>query len=220
VARTAVEIELSPEARATLDEIVRSRMSSVRLVERARIVLMAADGMENKAIARRLKVDPQRVGRWRRRYAESGLAGIERDRPGRGRKAETAQRETPRILNATLHAKPPGGATHWSTRTLGRHLGVSRELVRRVWNAHNLEPHRCETFKLSTDPRFVDKLVDVVGLYLDPPENAVVFSADEKSQCQALERMQQRRMDQPRLSPPRNHDALRRALRRYRTARP
>jgi transposase len=157
--------------------------------------LLAAEGLTNLQIAERIKVDAQRVSRWRRRFIEEGFAGIERDRPGRGRKPTKAKANTERVVEATLHAKPPGGATHWSTRALARSLGLSRELVRRVWKAHKLRPHRVTTFKLSRDPRFVDKLVDVVGLYLNPPQNAVVLSVDEKSQCQALERTQQRRMN-------------------------
>ncbi len=127
--------------------------------------------------------------RWRNRFAAEGLEGIARERGARGRKPTKRRRHARRIIEATLNTTPPD-ATHWSIRSLARHLGVSVAMVQRVWREHNLQPHRVKTFKLSNDPHFVEKLIDVVGLYLRPPEHALVLCVDEKSQIQALDRTQ------------------------------
>ncbi len=187
--RQAIPITLTDEEGATLSTWARSRTAPARLVTRARIVLLAASGLENQAIAQKLELNRITVRLWRRRFAATRLSGIEQDRSGRGRKATKRRRWSRTIVETTLHTHPQN-ATHWSTRTLAEHLGVDKSMVQRVWQAHELAPHRVRTFKLSRDKRFIEKLVDVVGLYLHPPENALVLSVDEKSQIQALDRTQ------------------------------
>lgn len=187
--RRAIAITLTDDERATLTTWSRSRTVAVRLVTRARIVLLAAAGSENRQIAEELGVNRATVKTWRDRFAAMRLPGLEQDRSGRGRKPTKRRRWSRTIVETTLHA-PPKNATHWSTRTLADHLGIDKSMVHRVWEAHELAPHRVRTFKLSRDRRFVEKLVDVVGLYLRPPENALVLSVDEKSQIQALDRTQ------------------------------
>jgi transposase len=185
--KAAPEIVLNDEERATLEQWARSRTVPMRQVQRARIVLRAATGMLNKDIAVELRITPNTAGRWRRRFAVQRLQGIEKDLPRGGRHPDTALAR--RIIEATTQTKPPN-ATQWSTRTLAAQLGVDRNRVRRVWVAAGLQPHRVRTFKLSNDPAFTEKLLDVVGLYLNPPEHALVLCADEKSQIQALDRTQ------------------------------
>lgn len=187
--RVAVKIMVTDEQRATLQRWARGRSTPVRLMHRARMILMAAEGKQNKQIAETLGTQPSTVARWRQRFAKSGLAGIEKDAPRGGRKPTKQVRWAKRIVETTLH-ETPSNATHWSVRTLARHLGIRPNLVHRVWTTHQLKPHRVETFKLSRDPKFVEKLVDVVGLYLNPPEHALVLCCDEKSQIQALDRTQ------------------------------
>ena len=187
--RVAPAISLSVEHRKTLESWSRGRRTPARLVQRARIILLAADGSENIEIASEVGVDRGAVGRWRTRFAKDGLAGIERDRPGRGRKAGKRQSLAAEIVRRTTREKPKN-ATHWSTRTLGAEMGIAPAMVHRVWKDAGLKPHLTKTFKLSNDPDFVEKLVDVVGLYLNPPEHALVLCADEKSQVQALDRTQ------------------------------
>lgn len=184
--RNAPMIELSPEEEKALTRLSNSGTVSVRLARRARIILLAAQGMDNKAIAAQVGVGRVQVGRWRKRYAEGKLAAIEKDRPrgGRPRKVDTA-----RLVEMTTQSTPPQ-ATHWSTRTMAAALGISQSSVSRHWRAQGLKPHRVETFKVSRDPKFVDKLEDIVGLYLSPPEHALVLCCDEKSQIQALDRTQ------------------------------
>jgi transposase len=160
-----------------------------RLVLRAKIVLAAAEGKENKDIAVELETLRKTVGLWRKRFAQERLAGIEKDAPRGGRPATTKQALAPKIVAATTQERPPQ-ATHWSTRSLGKHLGVSPSLVQRVWKETGLRPHLVKTFKVSNDPRFAEKLVDIVGLYLNPPEHAIVLCVDEKTQIQALDRTQ------------------------------
>ena len=150
---------------------------------------MAAEGRQNRAIAAELGVDPGLVGRWRKRFAQRGLAGIEKDAPRSGRQPTARSALARRIVETTTQTTPPN-ATQWSTRMLATALGTSHMMVQRVWKANHLKPHLTRTFKLSNDPQFVEKLVDVVGLYLDPPEHALVLCADEKSQIQALDRTQ------------------------------
>ena len=184
--RVAAEIVLTKEEQSELTALVRSRLSSVRLVQRARIVLLAAGGMQNKGIARELGVGRVQVGRWRERYAQSRLAGIERDLP---RGAPPAKVDVARLVELTTQTRP-AAATHWSTRTMAAELGVSAASVSRHWRASGLKPHVVRGFKISRDPRFVEKLEDIVGLYMSPPEHALVLCCDEKSQVQALDRTQ------------------------------
>ena len=187
--RIAPTITVADDQRVTLQRWARGRSTPVRLMQRAKMILMAADGIQNKEIARTLGVQPSTVGRWRKRFAQSGLAGIEKDAPRGGRKPTKQRRWAKRIIETTLHETPPN-ATHWSVRTLAKHLGIRPNLVHRVWKAHHLKPFQVRTFKLSRDPKFVEKLLDVVGLYLNPPDHALVLCCDEKSQIQALDRTQ------------------------------
>ena len=187
--RVAPEIKLDDKERKKLEKIKRSRASSVRARERAGIVLLAAEGLQNKEIALILGQDKMKVGRWRRRYAESGLKGILKDKTRPGRIPALSEETKALIVELTLHEKPPG-ATHWSRASMAKRTGVSPSSVGRVWAAHGLKPHRIKTFKLSNDKKFKEKLEDIVGLYLNPPEHAIVLSCDEKSQIQALDRTQ------------------------------
>ena len=187
--RRAPKVIVTDKDRQTLQHWARGRSAPVRLMQRAKILLLAAEGQENKAIAAAVGVTRQLVGRWRSRYVAHGLAGVEKDAPGRGRKATARDAIAARIIEWTTRRKPQS-ATHWSTRTLAQELGTTRSMVNRVWRANNLKPHLYRTFKLSNDPKFIEKAVDVVGLYLNPPEHALVLSCDEKSQIQALDRTQ------------------------------
>lgn len=187
--KAASRIILTEKEQATLERWVRGRVTEARLVQRARIVLEAAQGRTNKAIAETVGLGPRAVGRWRRRFAEKRCAGIAKDAPRPGRKPVRRDKVARLIISTTTQEKPPG-ATHWSVRTLASHLGINREMVRRVWKAAGLKPHLVRTFKLSNDPQFAEKVVDVVGLYLNPPEHALVLCVDEKSQIQALDRTQ------------------------------
>jgi transposase len=187
--RRARPIELEPKQREALERLARGRRVPVRLAERARIVLHAADGLGNQEIAKALGVTRQKAGRWRDRYAESGPAGTEKDAPRPGRKRRIDEPRRAAVVRKTLGEKP-GGQTHWSRSSMAAATGLSDSTVGRIWREHGLKPHRVETFKLSNDPQFVEKLTDVVGLYLNPPEHAVVLSCDEQSQIQALDRTQ------------------------------
>ena len=191
--RVAVKIELSDADRQRLERLSRSRSAAMRLRERSRMVLMAAGGMTNKAIAAKLGTDQNKVGRWRRRFADEGLEGIAKERPrggNHGGKNSVAQAALRReVIRLTTQTGAPDG-THWSCRSMARAAGTTHSFVHRVWRSSGLKPHLVRTFKLSTDPRFEEKLQDVVGLYLDPPDNAAVFSFDEKSSVQALDRTQ------------------------------
>lgn len=186
--RAAVQIVLSPEEKAQLEAVVRARTSQVRSVFRARIILMAADGKKGNTIAAEVGANKNTVTLWRCRFAEKRIEGLN-DSPGRGRKRKYGSESVERIIEATLHQKPQN-ATHWSIRSMAEHAGVSHTTVRRIWNAHQIKPHLMRTFKLSNDKKFVEKLRDVVGLYLNPPEHALVFCVDEKTQIQALDRTQ------------------------------
>ena len=187
--RIAPQITLSDEDRTKLLRWSRGRSTPARLVLRANIVLDAAQGLRNEDIAKRRRIDRTVVGRWRRRFAQSGLAGIEKDLPRGGRRPVAREAVTAKIIEWTTQ-RPPANATHWSCRTLAKELGVSRSMINRVWQAQGFKPHLSKTFKLSNDRNFAQKLVDVVGLYLNPPEHALVLSCDEKSQIQALDRTQ------------------------------
>ena len=187
--RVAPTIQLTKEQRRVLTRLVNGRRTEVRIVMRAQIVLAAARGLENREIAAELSVTPETVGRWRSRFAEKSVEGITKDLPRGGRKPTKRSKVEGRIIRMTTQKKP-ANATHWSTRTLAEKLGVSQSMVHRVWKANGLKPHLVKTFKLSNDPHFEEKLRDVVGLYLNPPENALVLSADEKTSIQALDRTQ------------------------------
>lgn len=187
--RVAQVVVLTDEERATLERWSRGRSTPVRLMERATMILMAADGGLNQDIAQAVATDSHTVARWRGRFLQMGLAGLEKDAPRSGRKPTLRNRLARRIVERTTQSVPET-ATHWSVRTLAEDLGVSPSMVYRVWKANGLKPHLTRSFKLSNDPHFVEKLLDVVGLYLDPPEHALVLSVDEKSQIQALDRTQ------------------------------
>jgi transposase len=179
-------IVLREEEQRVLTKLSKAKTASVRLVRRARIVLLAAEGLANPQIAGQVGVGRLPVGRWRERYRRAGLAGIERDAPRGGRKPKINSAEIVRLTTQTR----PQAATHWSTRRLAAKVGVSDSTVLRVWRTHGLKPHRVRSFKVSRDPRFVEKREDIVGLYLSPPEHALVLCCDEKSQVQALDRTQ------------------------------
>ena len=187
--RVARKIELSAQADHELRILSKRRRVEARVRQRASAILLAAKGGQNKAIANEVKLDRRQVALWRQRFIEGGVQALLQDapRPGRPRKL-TAESES-RIVHATLHDKP-AAATHWSTRTLAAQLGLNATMIARVWKRNGLKPHLQRTFKLSRDPRFEDKLLDVVGLYLNPPQHAIVLSCDEKSQIQALNRTQ------------------------------
>ena len=181
-------VRLDERQRAELQSFSRSRSLPHALVLRARLVLLAADGMHSGTIAKQLGLSRSTVGKWRGRFAAAGIEGLyDEYRSGRPRSIEDER--ISQLVRKTLRSKPRG-ATQWSTREMAVATGISKSTVHRVWSAFGLKPHRQESFKLSTDPFFVEKLRDVVGLYLNPPENALVLCVDEKSQCQALERTQ------------------------------
>jgi transposase len=187
--RVAVEIALDEKEQMLLKRLSRAPSTSVRLAERSKIVLLAAAGRRNGEIAEALGITRQKAGRWRDRYYQYGLAGIEKDAPRPGRKKKIAARKVDQVIKLTTQ-ETPANATHWSRRLMAERAGISDSSVGRIWRAHGLKPHRVMGFKLSNDKRFKEKLEDVVGLYLAPPENAIVFSCDEKSQIQALDRTQ------------------------------
>lgn len=187
--RVAPAIVVKEREREILRRWARGRSTPARLVLRAHIVLRAAEGVANNIIAEELGTDRLLVGLWRRRFAENGLSGIEKDAPRGGRPPVARQAMTAKIIEWTTRRKPRQ-ETHWSCRTLARELGTSRSMVNRVWRANGLKPHLYRTFKVSNDPHFVEKVVDVVGLYLNPPEHALVLCVDEKTQIQALDRTQ------------------------------
>jgi len=187
--RIAPTITLTAEEEHQLKQWARSRTTTVRLAQRAKIVLRAAAGAENKLIAQELGVAEGTIGRWRTRFATNRCAGIEKDLPRGGRRPTARRKIESKIIQKTTQEKP-ANATHWSTRSLAEALGTTQSMVQRVWKANGLKPHLVRTFKLSSDPMFEEKLIDVVGLYLNPPDNAIVFSVDEKSQVQALDRTQ------------------------------
>ncbi len=187
--RIAAEITLTEAEEKELKRLVSGRRTEVRVVCRAKIVLAAARGLLNSEIAAELGVDPNTVGRWRTRFAKKRIAGIIKDLPRGGRPSRDGGAAASLIIERTTQSKP-SNATHWSTRSLGKELGLTQSMVHRVWKANGLKPHLIKTFKLSSDPHFEEKLRDVVGLYLNPPENAIVLSADEKTSIQALDRSQ------------------------------
>lgn len=187
--RTAPRVTITASEEATLRSWSHGSATSFRLVTRARIVLLASEGYRDKDIARKLRTSQPTVRLWRRRFRALGLRGIQVDQARSGRPAVLTEEKIKSVVERTLHSKPVA-ATHWSTRSMAEATGLPRMAIQRIWSAHHLKPHLVRTFKLSKDKRFVEKLRDVVGLYMNPPENAVVFSFDEKSQIQALDRTQ------------------------------
>jgi len=189
MSRTAPTITLDATERATLETWAASRSLPHRQVLRAQIILMAADGRTSQDIAAAVRQSRPTVQLWRERFLALRLAGLEKDAPRPGRKPRIPSGKIRAVVEATLHTTPPN-STHWSTRTMAAAQGISEASVRRIWRMHNLKPHLVETFKLSRDKRFVEKMADVVGLYLNPPDKALVLCVDEKSQIQALDRIQ------------------------------
>src|ERR1700754_1148950 len=185
--RPKAELVLSEAERVALERWARRPSSAQALAQRSRIVLACADGQANQAVAARERVTPQMVGKWRKRFVERRLDGLlDEPRPGQPRKITDEQVE--QVIVKTLEERPPDGGTHWSTRKMAAATGLSQTAISKIWRTFALQPHRVEQWKLSKDPLFVDKVRDVVGLYLDPPERAVVLCVDEKSQIQALDR--------------------------------
>ena len=184
--RVAPQVALNDDEKSKLTIYARGRSVAKRIVERAKIVLQAAEGKQDQEIAAALRIGRHMVARWRTRFLKFGVAGIEKDAPRKGR---TRRIDPERIVRKTTQEKPHN-ATHWSTRTMALAAGISEASVRRIWHAHGLKPHLVDRFKISRDPHFAEKLEDVVGLYLNPPQQAIVFSVDEKSQIQALDRTQ------------------------------
>ena len=205
--RPKARLVVAPSEREALERLVRRRTTAQALALRAQIVLRCASGKTNLAVAHELKVTHQMVGKWRQRFVERRLAGLfDEPRPGGPRRIGDAQVEE--VLIRTLESTPPD-ATHWSTRSMAKASGLSQTMVSRIWRAFGLQPHRSESFKLSRDPLFIEKVRDVVGLYLDPPDRALVLCVDEKSQIQALDRAQPllpMRLGQPER---RSHDYVR-----------
>jgi transposase len=185
----APPIILSPEERVTLTEWARAKSLPLRVVQRAQIITMAANGVTSEEIATQLAISRPTVQLWRERFLALRVAGLEKDAPRPGRIPSIPQSKVRAIVEATLHTKP-AAATHWSTRSMAEAQGVSEATVRRIWRRHNLKPHLVKTFKLSRDKQFFEKLFDIVGLYLNPPDRALVLCVDEKSQIQALDRTQ------------------------------
>jgi len=187
--RPKAQLVLDEAERAQLASMVRSRSLSAALVLRARIVLACELEVSNRKVAHRLGLNAATVGKWRKRFVEQRISGLHDElRPGAPRSIDDER--VAMLINTTLKTKPADGSTHWSTRTLAEHTGISKSAVQRFLSLFAVQPHRAESFKLSTDTLFIEKLRDVVGLYLNPPDNALVLCVDEKSQCQALERTQ------------------------------
>lgn len=186
----AAPLRVSVEDRGALEGMARSSVLPHRQVVQAKGLLLAADGVANNEIARRCSTTPDTVRRWRTKFETGGVSAVGTIAPGRGRKPGVAPDVIDAIVDDTLHTVPLDGSTEWSTRTMAARHKVGKDFVAKIWRARNLRPWRVDTFKLSNDPNFEEKLVDVVGLYLNPPERAVVFSFDEKTQCQALDRTQ------------------------------
>jgi transposase len=187
--RVAAAVDLNSEQRAELQRLVRRRTTPVRVVERCRIILLAGEGMQDLQIARQLEVAPRMAARWRTRFLQLGVAGLLKDAPRPGRTPTISAETVARVVSKTTQSIPVN-STQWSRSTMARAVGISDSSVGRIWRAHGLKPHRAESFKISNDPKFAEKLEDIVGLYLNPPEHALVLSVDEKSQIQALDRTQ------------------------------
>jgi transposase len=186
--RPKAELTLTTSERSELERLARRPKSAQALALRARIVLGCAEGATNSAVAARLGICGATVGKWRRRFVENGLDGLV-DEPRPGAPRTISDEDVERVIALTLESTP-ADATHWSTRSMGKATGMGQSAVSRIWRAFGLQPHRSETFKISADPFFIDKVRDIVGMYVDPPERALVFCVDEKSQIQALDRTQ------------------------------
>jgi transposase len=180
---------LDSEQRRLFEQQSRAKSLPTRVLERARIVLRAADGLQDKAIAAELNMTPEKVARWRNRFLEGGHQALQKDAPRPGRPRPVSEATVKQIIQKTTQQKPPA-ATHWSTRTMAAAAGVSEATVRRIGHANGFKPHLVKTFQLSNDSQFAEKLESIVGLYLHPPEHALVLCVDEKSQIQALDRTQ------------------------------
>ena len=189
VGRPVPPVSLSPETRAELEAMTRSRSLPASLVRRSWILLLAAEGLSNTAVAERVGLSKASVGLWRHRFLAQGLMGLY-DEPRPGGPRRISDEHIAALLHRTLKTQPPDGSTHWTCRTIAAETGLSKSTVQRVWRAFSLQPHRQKSFKLSTDPFFVEKVRDIVGLYLDPPDHALVLCVDEKTQVQALDRTQ------------------------------
>ncbi len=189
MSRIATPLAVSDGQRQILESLAQSRVAAHRVVQRARVLLSAADGVSNSEISEVAGVSRPTVLAWRAQFTQDGLTGFGEVATGRGRKPSISDEKVAEIVELTQHSKPKD-ATHWSCRSMGKHAGVSPATVQRIWSARGLKPHLVKTFKISGDPRFEEKLIDVVGLYLNPPEQAVVLCMDEKSQIQALDRTQ------------------------------
>jgi transposase len=187
--RVAPAIALTKDQKQTLQQWSRGRSLPARQVERARVILLAAEGKQDREIAAEIGISNQKAARWRKRFLQTGLAGLEKDAPRPGRTPSIPKTTVNRVIKLTTLDKPHN-ATHWSTRTMAAAVAISEASVRRIWRANGLKPHLVETFKVSKDPSFAEKLEGVVGLYLNPPEHALVLCCDEKSQIQALDRTQ------------------------------
>ena len=205
---TKICVWLSAEDRAQLESWVADRNTPQKVVWRSRIVLLSAARVGTMSIAREVGKSKPTVWRWQERYVAQGIAGLKRDASRPGRKPSLAPEVIAQVVDKTLREKPPA-ATQWSTRTMAQTVGLSQTSVRRIWHAHGLKPHLVRGFKLSNDKRFVEKVQDVVGLYLGPPDKAMVLSVDEKSQVQALDRSQPLLPMRPGQAERRTHDYTR-----------
>ena len=187
--RCTVPIDLEMTDRLELERWIAAHRTPQQVTQRCRIILAAADGRQNREIAEDLEINPKTVALWRDRFLQEGSDCLWEVAPGRGRKPTYCLDKVAAIIQSTLETRP-AGATHWSCRSMAKAQGVSKATVNRIWQSHQIQPHRTQGFKLSRDPRFLEKLTDVVGLYLNPPEKALVLCVDEKSQIQALDRTQ------------------------------
>jgi len=204
----AEKIILTPEEQATINRWAQGKSIPLRLVQRAQIIQLAAQGVFNHDIAKHLNISRPTVQLWRERFLALRLSGLEKDAPRPGRFPKISQKKITAIVNATLHTTPPN-ATHWSVRSMAKAQRVSRMTVKRIWQEYNLKPHLVKKFKLSRDKKFLEKLYDIVGLYLNPPDKALVLCVDEKSQIQALERTQPVLPLRPGIPARQTHDYLR-----------
>lgn len=187
--KVAKKVELTEKESAELKRWAQGQCVEVRQKERAEVILLSAEGMQTIDIAQKMGISRQKVARWRNRFIEKRIEGIRKDAPRGGRKSKLTPEMVERIIKVTTTEKPKG-MTHWSTRTLAKHLGMTPYFISKVWHSQNLKPHLVKSFKVSTDPHFAEKVIDVVGLYLNPPDHAIVLSVDEKTQIQALDRTQ------------------------------
>jgi transposase len=186
----APPLAVTDEQRAALEQMARSTSAPHRVVIQAEALLLAADGVATNEVARRCRTTNDSVRSWRRRFEAEGIAGVGKIAKGRGRRSWLPEGTVAEVVHDTLHAVPDDGSTHWTTRLMAKRFGIGKDSVARIWRDHHLKPWKLERFKISGDPRFEEKLLDVVGLYMDPPARAAVFSFDEKTQVQALDRTQ------------------------------